>query len=88
MKSLLQSPPAALRQGNARTAVDHVVDDKVLAPVNHVVDVEFFVLVDFYSRLFVFCLQCVCVNVCIFREDVERYRNIIWSITANSDPVD
>jgi hypothetical protein len=26
--------------------------------------------------------------VCIFGEDVERYRNIIWSIIANLDPVD
>jgi hypothetical protein len=31
--SLLQSPPAALRQGIPRTAVDHVVDVDVLAPV-------------------------------------------------------
>jgi hypothetical protein len=43
MKSLLLSPPAALRQGNARTAVGHVVHDEVLAPVDHVVNVEFFV---------------------------------------------
>jgi hypothetical protein len=33
LMSLLQSPPAALRQGIARAAVDHVVEDEVLAPV-------------------------------------------------------
>jgi hypothetical protein len=33
LKSLLQSPPAALRQGIAGTAVDHVVNVDVLAPV-------------------------------------------------------
>jgi hypothetical protein len=33
LKSLLQSPPAALRQGIVWTAVDHVVNVDVLAPV-------------------------------------------------------
>jgi hypothetical protein len=33
LNSLFQSPPAALRQGIARAAVDHVVDVAVLAPV-------------------------------------------------------
>jgi hypothetical protein len=33
LKSLFQSPPAALRQGIARRAVDHVVDVEVLVPV-------------------------------------------------------